>query len=118
MTPVLDLQLIELACTSESPVVSSGRSPARPMCKQSHQAVDNPLCSACLSNPFGCCCRRLLGDLTGIVSDRKASGRDVATAVRGIGQLAAPTLKFFGQEVRIYVRSVSPEAPGPTVCWR
>jgi hypothetical protein len=44
-------------------------------------------------------CRKLLGDLTSIVSDRKATGRDVATAVRGIGELAAPTLKFYGQEV-------------------
>lgn len=34
-----------------------------------------------------------------MLSDRKASGRDVATAVRGIGELAAPTLKFYGQEV-------------------
>lgn len=44
-------------------------------------------------------CRKLLGDLTSIVSNRKATGRDVATAVRGIGELAAPTLKFYGQEV-------------------
>ena len=44
-------------------------------------------------------CRKLLGDLTSIVSNRKASGRDVATAVRGIGELAAPTSKFYGQEV-------------------
>jgi hypothetical protein len=50
-------------------------------------------------------CRKLLGDLTSIVSDRKATGRDVATAVRGIGELAAPTLKFYGQEVCLPPRS-------------
>ncbi len=44
-------------------------------------------------------CRKLLGDFTAVLSAANSSVREVATAVRGIGELAAPTLKFFGQQV-------------------
>ena len=43
--------------------------------------------------------RRLLGQLTQVLSSPHSSSREAAVAVAGIGQLAAPTKRFFGQQV-------------------
>lgn len=43
--------------------------------------------------------RQLLGQLTQIISSPQTSSREGAVAVAGIGQLAAPTRRFFGQQV-------------------
>ena len=48
-------------------------------------------------------CRQLLGQLQAVVRDAGKSPREVAAAVRGIGELAPPTLRFFGQEVRRFL---------------
>lgn len=41
----------------------------------------------------------LLGQLTGVISNPNTSSREVSVAVAGIGELAAPTHRFFGQQV-------------------
>lgn len=41
----------------------------------------------------------LLGRLSEVVAGAKSSPRDVAAAARAMGSLAAPTLRFFGQQV-------------------
>lgn len=46
--------------------------------------------------------RQLLGQLTQIISSPRTSSREGAVAVAGIGQLAAPTRRFFGQQVPIH----------------
>ena len=46
--------------------------------------------------------RQLLGQLTQIISSPQTSSREGAVAVAGIGQLAAPTRRFFGQQVSIH----------------
>ena len=43
--------------------------------------------------------RRLLGQLTQVLSSPQTSSREAAVAVAGIGELAAPTKRFFGQQV-------------------
>lgn len=43
--------------------------------------------------------RRLLGQLTQVLSSPNTSSRETAVAVAGIGHLAAPTKRFFGQQV-------------------
>ena len=56
-------------------------------------------------------CRQLLGQLQAVVRDAGKSPREVAAAVRGIGELAPPTLRFFGQQVGrfIFKLKTSPE---------
>lgn len=41
----------------------------------------------------------LLGQLTGVISNPNTSSREVTVAVAAIGELAAPTQRFFGQQV-------------------
>ena len=43
--------------------------------------------------------RQLLGQLTQVISSPQTSSREAAVAVAGIGELAAPTHRFFGQQV-------------------
>ncbi len=43
--------------------------------------------------------RQLLGQLTQVISSPQTSSREVAVAVAGIGEFAAPTQRFFGQQV-------------------
>ena len=43
--------------------------------------------------------RRLLGQLTQVLSSPHTSSRETAVAVAGIGHLAPPTRRFFGQQV-------------------
>ena len=43
----------------------------------------------------------LLGRLSEVVAGAKSSPRNVAAAARAMGSLAAPTLKFFGQQVAL-----------------
>lgn len=47
---------------------------------------------------------KLLGTLSEVVAATRTSPRDVAAAARAMGELAAPTLKFFGQQVRLRPR--------------
>ena len=47
--------------------------------------------------------KHLLGQLTKVISNPQASSREVAVAVAGIGHLAAPTHRFFGQQVGAYL---------------
>ena len=43
--------------------------------------------------------KRLLGQLTQVLSSPNTSSREAAVAVAGIGYLAPPTKRFFGQQV-------------------
>lgn len=43
--------------------------------------------------------KRLLGQLTQVLSSPSTTSREVAVAVAGIGYLAAPTKRFFGPKV-------------------
>ena len=43
--------------------------------------------------------KKLLGQLTNILSSPVTSSRERIVAVAGIGELAAPTRRFFGQQV-------------------
>ena len=43
--------------------------------------------------------RRLLGQLTQVLSSPHTTSREAAVAVAGIGHLAPPTKRFFGQQV-------------------
>ena len=43
----------------------------------------------------------LLGQLITVTTSPATSGKEVATAVAGIGELAAPTQRFFGQQVGV-----------------
>ena len=54
--------------------------------------------------------KRLLGQLTQVLSSPHTSSREAAVAVAGIGHLAPPTRRFFGQQV------TPPEAEPPHSC--
>lgn len=43
--------------------------------------------------------KRLLGQLTQVLSSPHTSSRETAVAVAGVGHLAAPTKRFFGPQV-------------------
>ena len=56
--------------------------------------------------------KKLLGQLTKILSSSVTSSRERIVAVAGIGELAAPTRRFFGQQVtklhpRVYPTTVA-----------
>lgn len=53
--------------------------------------------------------KRLLGQLTQALTSLHTSSRETAVAVAGIGHLAPPTRRFFGQQVRQTL-------PLPAVC--
>ena len=48
--------------------------------------------------------KSLLGQLSAVITSPATSSREVATAVAGIGELAAPTQRFFGQQVDTAIR--------------
>lgn len=56
----------------------------------------------------------LLGQLANVVSNPNTSSREVTVAVAGIGELAAPTQRFFGQQVLVTISCLRCAVPVPT----